>query len=74
MPALLRDAACPSCGRRHHFCLPVGDLTLDQDYDYVCPETGRHDLLRPGAPAEPVRYPPQGAVQLTPARGTQTVS
>ena len=26
MPALLRDAPCPSCGHRHHFCLPVGDL------------------------------------------------
>ena len=67
MPAVLKHTACPSCGHRHHFTLPAGTLTPDRDYAYVCPETGARTSMRPLAPPESARYPPQGAVQLTPA-------
>jgi hypothetical protein len=69
MPAVLKHTACPSCGHRHHFSLPVGNLNPGHDYTYVCPETGARTSLRPLAPPEPARYAPQGAVQLSPAEG-----
>ena len=67
MAALLKDAACGSCGTRHHFCLFDGALTPGETYDYCCPVTGQKALLRPGSPGEAVLHPPQGAVQLSPA-------
>jgi hypothetical protein len=66
MPAILKHTACPSCGHRHHFSLLAGELTPGHDYSYVCPETGARTSLRPLGPPEPARYPPQGAVHLSP--------
>jgi hypothetical protein len=66
MLAVLKHTACPSCGYRHHFTLPAGNLTPGHDYAYVCPETGARTSLRPLSPPEPTRYAPQGAVQLSP--------
>ena len=71
MIAVLKHTACPSCGRRHHFCLPFGNLEVGRDYAYVCPETGNWATLRPQSPPELDRYPPQGAVQLSPAVAEQ---
>ncbi len=65
MPAVLKHTQCGSCGHRHHFCLPFGNLELNRDYVYVCPETGEWAVLRPQAPPEQPGYPPQGAVQLS---------
>ena len=64
MPSLLAHTDCPACGRRHHFCLPVGEVAPDREYEYVCPETAAQALLRPVRGGEAVRYYPQGAVQL----------
>jgi hypothetical protein len=66
MPAVLKHTDCPSCGHRHHFCLPVGELELGHDYVFVCPETGEPACLRPQKPPELYCYPPQGAVHLSP--------
>jgi hypothetical protein len=69
MPTLLRHAECGSCGHRHHFCLPAGELTPGAEYEYVCPETGRRAALRPQEPGEASASSPQGAVGLeVPAR------
>jgi hypothetical protein len=66
MPALLSHTDCPACGHRHHFCY-LGDVVLpDQEYEYVCPETGDKSMLRPTVAGEPVAHCPQGAVALTP--------
>jgi len=67
MPAVLKHSACPSCGHRHHFTLPTGDLSPGHDYAYVCPETGALASLRPQSLPEAYHSAPQGAVQLTPA-------
>ena len=67
MPAVLKHMPCPSCGHQHHFTLPVGDLVVGRDYEYVCPETDTRTSLRPTAAAEAVAHGPQGAVQLAPA-------
>ena len=41
-------------------------MAAGRDYAYVCPETGERALLRPQSPPGLYRYPPQGAVQLSP--------
>jgi hypothetical protein len=66
MPAVLKHTFCPSCGHRHHFSLLTDELTPGHDYSFVCPVTAARTFLRPLAPPEPARYPPQGAVQLSP--------
>jgi len=67
MAALLRDAACDSCGTHHHFCLLGAELSPGQTYSYSCPMTGQKAFLRPGSAGEDTPHPPQGAVQLSPA-------
>ncbi len=67
MATLLRDAACGSCGTRHHFYLPGGALSPGQTYSYSCPMTGQKALLRPDSAGEDAPHPPQGAVHLAPA-------
>ncbi len=74
MPSLLTHVACTCCGHRHNFCLPVGDLTVGQEYSYLCPETGQRALLRPEATAESAEHCPQGAVQLVPAEQPEVVA
>ena len=69
MAALVRDNHCHACGKRHHFTLPSGALSRDQQYEYVCPETGKKAEFHAAANAETVAHPPQGAVQLTPRPG-----
>ncbi len=64
MAQLLQHFLCSCCGHRHHFCLPVGELSPDRSYQYVCPETGRKTYLRPGSGGESVAFYPQGAVEL----------
>jgi hypothetical protein len=69
MPTLLRHVECGSCGHRHHFCLPAGELSPGTEYEYVCPETGRRAALRPPDTGEPGAPYLQGAVELeAPAR------
>jgi hypothetical protein len=69
MPSRLNDdAPCPACGRRHQYCLPVGEVQPGREYEYVCPESGRRSTLRADAGGRPVRYYPQGAVQLAPSQ------
>jgi hypothetical protein len=70
MPAILKHVDCPSCGTRHHFCLPIGDLTPGRDYEYVCPNTAKKASLRSASPAEVCPSAPQGAVALTPGKYT----
>jgi hypothetical protein len=67
MPSVLKHAECPTCGHRHHFCLPQDEVVPGRTYEYVCPETGRKSMLQPDAWSEQVTSPPQGAVVLTPA-------
>jgi hypothetical protein len=67
MPSVLKHAECPTCGHRHHFCLPQDELVPGRTYEYVCPETGRKSMLQPSSGAEKVSSLPQGAVVLTPA-------
>jgi hypothetical protein len=64
MASVLKHTMCPACGHRHHFCLLADDLQPGQDFDYLCPETAKNSRLRPTAPAEIFRFPPQGAVVL----------
>ena len=66
MAALLRDAECPACGKRHHFTATQGCVSAEKDYEYVCPETGGRARLRPRSDGESVTYAPHGAVALTP--------
>ena len=40
MPAVLKHTACPSCGHRHHFSLPAGDLNPGHEYDFVSVRAG----------------------------------
>ena len=65
MPSLFKSIECASCGRRHDFCLLLGEVEAEQQCDYVCPETGSHTSIRCPAKAEVVHYQPQGAVQLS---------
>jgi hypothetical protein len=60
MPTVLRHIACPSCGHRHNFTLPAGDLSPGREFAYVCPKTGARASLRPESPAEAAGPPPQG--------------
>ncbi len=64
MPSVLKHNPCPACGHRHHFCLPEGDAPAQEEYAYVCPETGQPATLRPEVTAEAVHFAPLGAVQL----------
>ncbi len=72
MAALLRNAACGSCGTRHHFYLSDGALSPGQSYGYCCPVTGHKTILRPDAAGEAAPHPPQGAVQLSPAPSAES--
>ena len=65
MPSVVNYTDCPSCGHRHHFCLLTGPVTARESYDFRCPETGKPATVTPKRNGEPVRYAPQGAVQLT---------
>jgi hypothetical protein len=67
VPTLLEHTECPTCGRRHHFCLTVGEMAVGRPYQFVCPEKGAQAYLRVTAPGRAVAFPPQGAVQLNPA-------
>jgi hypothetical protein len=66
MPSLLKYTQCPQCGHRHHFCLACGAVERDREYSYVCPEKGTWGSLRAASAGEDSRWPPQGAVALTP--------
>jgi hypothetical protein len=66
MPSLLTHTDCRVCGHRHHFVYLGAVLIPDQEYEYVCPETGDKGVLRPAQAGQPVAHPPQGAVALTP--------
>jgi len=66
MAALLRDAECGACRKRHHFTTTQGVVSAAKDYDYVCPETGGKARMRPSCDGEAVHYAPYGAVVLAP--------
>ncbi len=72
MPTLLKHTPCAACGHRHNFCLLEGDVTPDQEYEYLCPETSREASLRPEAPGEAVLHCPQGAIPLTAVQSQET--
>jgi hypothetical protein len=74
MPSLLKHLPCGVCGHRHHFSLPVGELSPDQEYEYVCPENGERGRLRPQSAPETARTAPQGAVQLAAVGDVQSVT
>lgn len=64
MPSFVNYTHCPSCGHRHRFCLLTGEIAAREPYDFRCPETGKPTTVVPHRDGEPVRYAPQGAVQL----------
>jgi hypothetical protein len=66
MAAVLKHTYCPACGHRHHFFVLDGPLSTATLYKFHCPETGRHSTLKPSTDGEQARFPPQGAVALTP--------
>lgn len=66
MPSVVNYTDCPSCGHRHHFCLLSGEVVARQAYDFRCPETGKMATVVPKRSGEPIRYVPQGAVELSP--------
>jgi hypothetical protein len=74
MPSLLKHIPCTVCGRRHHFSLPVGELSPKLEYEYVCPESGQRGRLRPQTPPEIAHTAPQGAVQLAAVGDVQSVT
>ena len=67
MPSLLRKNDCPACGRPHNFCRPTAHVARGDEYDFVCPETGRRATLLAGENGAWTATPPQGAVALEPA-------
>ncbi len=69
MPSLLRRCPGGSCGHRHNFCLPIGEVGAGQVFEYVCPETGKRAWLRADSAGEAVGAYLQGAVALEPGGG-----
>lgn len=64
MALLFKHIACPACGHRHHFGLDGDQHDPDQEYEFVCPETGETATLRPPEQPEGATHWPQGAIPL----------
>ena len=48
------------------FCHLFGEIAARQEYEFLCPESGKWAAVTPARGGEPVKYPPQGAVQVSP--------